>query len=149
MPKKIVKFLWSLRQQFTRYFITGTSAVILDMSSLILLKETLHFPAFFAVVVNQIFINIYVFLINKYWSFKQTSMTRRQVLRFGIVVAYNYCFSITTMYIFNHLLGYNYIAVRLASIILAVSWNFFLYKYFVYASGKSKSLNDKSPTSSG
>jgi putative flippase GtrA len=137
MLKKSAKFLWSLRRQFAKYFVTGIIAVILDMGSLIFLKEVWHFPPFLAVIANQAFVLVFVFLMNKYWSFKEHAMTHRQLYRFAIVVAFNYCFSVSTMYIFNHKLNYDYRLVRLASIILAVSWNFFLYKYFVYASSTS------------
>ncbi len=132
MLKKTFNFFWSMRRQFVKYFIVGTSAVVLDMGSLIFLKEVWHWPAFVAVVANQIFILVYVFLLNKYWSFKGNPLTHHQLIRFGIVVAYNYCFAVGAMYLFNHLLKYDYRLVRLSSIILAVSWNFFLYKYYVY-----------------
>jgi putative flippase GtrA len=136
MIKKTAKFFWSLRHQFAKYFIVGVGAVILDMSSLIFLKEYLHFKPFVAVIANQAFVLVFVFLMNKYWSFKEHSLTHRQLYRFAIVVIFNYCFSVSAMYIFNHKLNYDYRLVRLASIILAVSWNFFLYKYFVYASAE-------------
>jgi putative flippase GtrA len=136
MIKKTAKFFWSLRQQFAKYFTIGITAVILDMGSLIFFKETLHLLPVIAVIANQIFILAFVFLANKYWSFKEHSMTHRQLVRFGIVAVYNYSFSVAAMYVFNHLWQYDYRLVRLGSIILAVSWNFFLYKYFVYASAK-------------
>jgi putative flippase GtrA len=36
------------------------------------------------------------------------------------------------MYVFNHGFGFDYRLVRICSIALMVSWNFFLYKYWVY-----------------
>lgn len=133
MIKKTAKFLWSLRHQFIKYFIIGIGSVILDMSSLIFLKENLNFKPFIAVIINQILILSFVFTLNKYWSFKEISMTHRQLLRFGIIAGYNYLFSVAAMYAFNGILKIDYRIIRLGSIILAVSWNFFLYKYFVYA----------------
>jgi putative flippase GtrA len=140
MIKKTVKFFWSLRRQFAKYFIIGIISFIADMSSLIFLKEVLHILPFVAVITNQAFILIFVFLMNKYWSFKEHSLTHRQLWRFGLVVAFNYSFSVAAMYLFNHRFNYDYRLVRLASIILAVSWNFFLYKYFVYASAQPKPM---------
>jgi len=140
MIKKTAKFFWSLRRQFAKYFITGIIAVILDMSSLIFLKEIWHFPAVIAVVANQAFVLVFVFLMNKYWSFKEHALTHRQLFRFSLVVAFNYSFSVAAMYVFNHHFNFDYRLVRLASIILAVSWNFFLYKYFVYAGKKIKPI---------
>jgi len=143
MLKKTAKFCWSLRRQFAKYFIIGIISFVLDMSSLIFLKETLHLLPFVAVIANQIFILVFVFLMNKYWSFKEHSLTHRQLWRFCIVVALNYSFSVAAMYLFNHRLNYDYRLVRLASIMLAVSWNFFLYKYFVYVCAKPESMSKK------
>lgn len=85
-----------------------------------------------AVITNQIVVLIFVFLLNKYWSFRGTALSHRQIIRFGIVVVFDYFFAVSAMYVFNHLLKFDYRLVRLASIAVAVSWNFFLYKYWVY-----------------
>jgi dolichol-phosphate mannosyltransferase len=133
MIKKTLSYFWSLRAQFIKYFIVGIGAVILDISSLIFLKESLGMTPFVAVIANQAIVLVYVFLLNKYWSFKGTSWSHRQVIRFAIVVIFDYLFAVAAMYVFNHQLNFDYRLVRLASIALAVSWNFFLYKYWVYA----------------
>jgi len=132
MAKKIIIFLWSHRVQFSKYFIVGVSAVALDMASLIFFKEYLGIKPMIAVIINQLFIIFYVFFLNKHWSFKEKGETHRQIVRFFIIVGFNYCFSVTAMYILNHRLNFDYRLVRLGSIILAVSWNFFFYKYWVY-----------------
>jgi putative flippase GtrA len=134
MIKKVTKILWAHRVQFSKYFIVGISAVFLDMASLIVFKEYLGIAPVVAVIINQILLIFYVFFLNKHWSFQEKGGTRGQMVRFFIIVGFNYCFSVSAMYIFNHLLNFDYRLVRLASIILAVSWNFFLYKYWVYAS---------------
>jgi putative flippase GtrA len=139
MIKKTFKFFWSLRRQFARYFVVGLTSFFLDMGSLIFLKEVLHVAPFLAVIANQALCLVFVFLMNKYWSFKEHSLTHRQVFRFGVIVVFNYCFAVAAMYIFNHRLGFDYRLVRVGSIILSVSWNFFLYKYWVYV-GKTPTL---------
>jgi putative flippase GtrA len=132
MIKKTLAYLWSLRRQFAKYFITGVSAVIIDMGSLIFLKEIMGITPIIAVIINQVFIVIFVFLLNKYWSFRNKAWSHSQVVRFLTVVIFDYFFAVGAMYIFNGKLGFDYRLVRLASIALAVSWNFFLYKYWVY-----------------
>jgi putative flippase GtrA len=136
MIKKTFKFFWSLRRQFARYFVVGLTSFFLDMGSLIFLKEVMHVLPFLAVIANQAFILVFIFLMNKYWSFKNNTMTKRQILRFGIVVIFNYIFAVSAMYVFNHRLNIDYRLVRVGSIIMSVSWNFFLYKYFVYVTEK-------------
>jgi len=126
-------YLLSIRKQFTTYFITGLSAFVLDISTLVLFKEVFHWRPFFAVIINQIFATIFVFSLNKYWTFKTKSQTRSQIFRFMIVYTFNYTFAIVWMWLGNEKFGQNYLIVRIANIILSVSWNFLLYKYFVYA----------------
>ena len=126
---------WSFRHQFIRYFCVGFSAFILDMSSLMLLKEVFGWQPITAVVTNQVFIITYIFLLNKYWSFDNRDLAHRQVVRFLMLVVFNYLVSVATMYIFNHRLGWDYRLVRIGTIILATCWNFLSYKYWVYRSG--------------
>ncbi len=132
MVVKLFRWVWSVRYQFLKYFITGVSAAIFDMGSLYLLKEFAGMNPVVAVVINQIFIINYVFFINKYWSFHSNGMTGRQIFRFLLLSCWNYLFAISWMWLFNNKIGINYLLVRIANIILAVSWNFLLYKYFVF-----------------
>ncbi len=132
MLKKIFLRFWSMRHQFARYFVIGLGAVVLDIGSLYLLKEYLHLRPVMAVIVNGVFILNYVFFLNKYWAFKSTGITHKQMVRFFILAGINYGIAIGWMYIFNHQLGFNYLLVRLANIALSVAWNFLLYKFWVY-----------------
>ncbi|MDD4476781.1 MAG: GtrA family protein [Patescibacteria group bacterium] len=130
--QKIINYFWSLRKEFAKYFITGIVSVVLDMLSLIFLKEVCGVLPVFAVVINQIFLMGFVFLMNKHWSFREKSMPQKQLVRFLLLTGVNYLFSVGAMYIFNHSLGFDYRLVRLASIAMMVSWNFILYKNWVY-----------------
>lgn len=132
MLKKTLHYLWNLRRQFIKYFIVGFSGLFLDIGSLILFKEVLGISPVLAVVINQIFLLTYNFSLNKYWSFRNKEMPQKQIVRYGILAGANYLVSVSAMYIFNHRFGFDYRIVRVGTIILMVSWNFFLYKYWVY-----------------
>ncbi len=133
MLQRLFIHLWSLRHEFTKYFIIGIFGVVLDMSSMILFKEMFGWAPITAVIVNQAFLLVYVFLLNKYWSFRNKEMPHKQIVRFLTLAGFNYVVSIFAMYFFNHRLEFDYRLVRLVTIAMAVSWNFFLYKYWVYA----------------
>lgn len=133
MIKKIVLHFWSLRIEFAKYFIIGISAYLLDVFSLYFLKQRLGLNATLAVVVNQPPIILFVFLLNKHWSFGAKGMATRQMVKFGCVVAMNYFISVIWMASFNHYFGFNYLVVRTANVAVAVGWNFLLYKHWVYA----------------
>jgi putative flippase GtrA len=141
MLKIILTKAWSHRAQFARYFIIGCSAFVLDIVTLFLLKELLHISAVVAVILNQALLLNYVFLLNKYWSFKGKGVTHKQVVRFYILAIANYAFSVVWIWIFTehwHVVllepqKYNYLIWRTLNIMLAVGWNFLLYKFWVYA----------------
>lgn len=134
--KKKIHFLavkaWAHRLELGRYFVVGSSAFILDMSSLYVIKEHFNLQPVQAVVINQAFILAYVFLLNKKWSFGSTGQTHTQLMRFLILAGSNYLISIAWMWFFAHYLPINYLITRILNIILAMSWNFLLYKYWVY-----------------
>lgn len=121
-----------MRHQFARYFMIGFSGVIIDIVSLYLLKQFAHLRPVVAVIVNQVFLLNYIFLLNKYWAFKTKGVTHKQVIRFFILAGINYAVAIVWMLFFNEKLGINYLLARVANIAVAVAWNFLLYKYWVY-----------------
>lgn len=133
MIKKIILYFWSLRHQFVKYFAIGLSAVFLDIASLFVLKEYAGLKPVAAVVINQIFIFNYVFFLNKHWAFKSRGMAKNQMARFFINSLWNYLFAIVWMWILYDKMRVNYLLARIANIALAVSWNFLLYKYWIYA----------------
>ena len=134
--KKTLQYFWSVRFEFAKYFVVGFSGVFLDMATLILFKEYFGWWPTFAVIINQIILISYNFTLNKYWSFKNKEMPHKQLLRYLVLAGFNYLLSVLAMYIFNHNLGFDYRLIRLGTILVMVSWNFFLYKYWVYANDK-------------
>lgn len=132
MLKKIILHFWSMRRQFAKYFIVGFSGVFLDMGSLYLLTEFLHVRPVFGVMINGLFMLNYIFFLNKHWTFKSSGVTHKQIVRFFILSGFNYIITIVWMFFFNHKMGIDYKLVRISNIIIAVAWNFLIYKYWVY-----------------
>jgi len=128
----MIKSIIANKGQFIKYFTTGAAAFFLDVISLFVLREYYGFGAVRAVMLNQIFILTVVFLVNKYWSFGAKSKNVNEVGKYLVVVAINYIFAIAWMYSLNNLLGINYLLTRFLNICLAVTWNFFLYRNWVY-----------------
>lgn len=129
---KIVGYFKEYSLEFNRYFVIGLSGTVLDIVSLWILKQFFNLVPVLAVVVNQIFILLYLFWLNKKISFRAQGIARQQLVRFVLVFGGNYILAIGWMWVFNHLLNFNYLLVRLVNIALSVSWNFFLYKEWVY-----------------
>ena len=70
--------------------------------------------------------------MNKLWSFKANGDTHKQLVRFFMVAGFNYLVAIIWMWIWNKHFGYDAKIARIANIVLSTSWNFLLYKHFVY-----------------
>ena len=118
--------------QFLRYFIVGCSGVVLDLTTLYLLKTIVGLTPVVAVIINQIGMGAYIFLLNKYWVFGSSGTFTRQATRYIILTIVNYGIAIFWMWFFNGYLGFNYLLMRLANIALSTVWNFLLYRFFVY-----------------
>lgn len=132
MLKKAIFHAWSLRREFTKYAMVGISGVVLDMGTLILLREYFHILPTIAVILNQPLALAYNFTLNKYWSFKSRAIPHRQMVRYAILTGWNYFFSWVSMFILHVQWGIDYRLARILGIALTVTWNFLLYKYWVY-----------------
>ena len=130
--KQIALYAIYKYQSFFRYFVIGSTAFILDMGSLYVLKEHFDIHPAFAVALNQIFVLSYIFILNKIWTFSSKEKTRHSLIRFVSLQMFNYSFGILWMWIFYEQVGINYLIARIANIILFTAWNFLLYKKWVF-----------------
>lgn len=135
--KRVIAYFLQSKDQILKYVIVGGSGVFLDIGTLILFKEKLHWSATLAVAVNQIIVLGYNFCLNKYWAFQNREVPYTQIARYGLVFAGNYVFSILFMHSLHSILNLPYIWVRIANIAISVTWNFPLYKHWVYKQVKS------------
>lgn len=132
MVKKAIQYIWTSRLELIKYASIGSSGFVLDMGTLMLLKEWLNLEPVLAVIINQAILVVYIFTLNKLWTFRNKEMARWQFVRYLALTGWNYTIAVILMYIFNSLLGYHYILVRISSIALAVTWNFLLYKHWIF-----------------
>ena len=132
MINRCFTFLRSIRKQFFCFFIVGITGLVIDMASLVFLKEVFEIRPVYAVVMSQIGVLVYNFSLNKFWSFKNTQRPHKQAIRYATLAGANYLFSVAAMYVFAEILSADYRIVRIVSIGCMGCWNFFLYKYWVY-----------------
>lgn len=121
-----------MKREFIKYLFVGGSGVVVDLASLILIKEVFGITPYIAVVINQALVVGYSYGLHRLWTFQSTHMAHREMLRYIAVYVFNYVVAAASMYLFNEKLGYEYRLVRLATIACSVSWNFLLYKYWVF-----------------
>ena len=128
MQKQIFR-LWGSRP--LRYiFIGGVSyiielAVLLSLANLLLLSSELSVAYSFWVGL------IASFLLQKYFAFNNKERSKRivgkQTLLYGLLVLFNYTFTILFISWFSSLLGL--IVARTIALVLTVTWNDFSYRY--------------------
>ena len=116
-----------------KYVAVGLSTVLLDFSSLIMIKEWFNLSATLALILNQSIVWLYHFNINKHWTFSNKNTPYKPFFRYLTLAGVNYLASISAMYFFSDTLGLNYILVRLGTIASFTLINYFIYKYWVYA----------------
>ncbi len=132
MVHRLALAAWQIRQQFFRYFLIGGSGVFLDVGSFWLLTNVFHLTPVVSVMINQPALLAYVFFLNKHWSFKNKELPHYQLVRFLTLAGANYVIAILFMRVGHDVLGFHELWVRIVNIAAGVSWNFFLYKYWVY-----------------
>ncbi|MBI4098562.1 MAG: GtrA family protein [Candidatus Magasanikbacteria bacterium] len=120
------------KKKFAKYFVVGFSGLILDIGLLYIASDVLRIRPLLALLVTQIIVIVYNFLLNKYWSFESRGAHGRQLLRYSVVLGFNYLFGEAAMYVGNEVFGIHHLLIRAATVALAVSWNFLLYNYWVY-----------------
>ncbi|EKD43090.1 MAG: hypothetical protein ACD_72C00465G0003 [uncultured bacterium] len=134
MIKTLVQKLWFMRVEFYRYFVVGIIGLMVDMGTLWLFIDKFHWSAILSLMINQFIVLTFIFYLNKFWAFKSNGQTRKEVQRYLTLYFFNYIIAIVWMWLWHNKFGFEPKLVRLVNIILAVSWNFLLYKFFVYNS---------------
>lgn len=149
MIKKFILHLWSARHEFSKYFVIGVTSFVLDLGSLYLIERFFDWPHYVAVLISQPFVLLYVFFLNKYWSFQSRGFSHTQMIRFFSLAFFNYFFATVWMWFFTevwivHILGAanDYLLVRFINVVLAVGWNFLLYKHWVYLQESGSAKNN-------
>lgn len=129
------------QSSFIRYFIVGCSAFVLDMGTLFVFTNFFQLHPVVSVVINQIIILVYIFFINKIWSFGSQGETSRELLRFLSLTGLNYIIAVSWMWFWTDKLKISilangvdigYLIARTINIVLAICWNFLSYKHWVY-----------------
>ncbi len=133
MIKRTFLWAWGERIRIARYLVSGFVAVALDWGVYYIATRFFHISQVPANIFSVLVGGTWAFLINKFWSFEVKHNTARQSRRFVILFIFNYLFQ---QYGFFVALSYIHIYdlfAKFGLIAIMVSWNFLLYKYWVYA----------------
>lgn len=131
MTPSMYKRLLPHLPQFTRYLISGGSAAALELGSykLMLLANVWYLAAAFISAGIGLFS---AFAFHKYFVFRKKENTRSHVIRYAILQGANAFAQVSFVYIFVEFFSVGEFVAKILGIGIVVSWNFFLYKIFVY-----------------
>jgi len=120
-------------EQLIRYICVGLIASAADIFFLHFFTESFLIWYVLSAGLSYLIGVVIVFLLNKYWSFQKFFHTKVQILRYVILVAVNYLVVMFFIYILREYFTVPYMLAKLAIICLQVTWNFFIYKFWVFA----------------
>lgn len=121
--------------QIWRFLICGGTGFVLDMSSLALFVEVAGIDARIAVVLSSCIGALFVFLANKFFTFRNREPAGRQFLRFVVVYGVSIVFNalISNLLLW---LGVQYLLAKMIAIGIGIIWNYALSHGFIFRRGK-------------
>jgi putative flippase GtrA len=131
--KTVSIWLWGERVRISKYLISGFSAFGIDWVVYFLATRAFGFDEFISNVFSVLSGATCAFLANKFWSFSNRENTARQTKRFAALFVFNYLFQQVGFYIAIHYIGLHDLLAKVILVGMMVSWNYLIYKYWIYA----------------
>lgn len=123
------------KHHFVRYLFTGGTTFIIDEGLLIVLhgKFGLWLPASLFVAYTVAF--VYNFSMNRWWTFDaaENKTLAQHILPYSLLFAFNLIFTVVFVSLVSKVI--NYAVAKVIAVIIQTSWNFFVYKYFIFTKG--------------
>ncbi len=134
-----------LQRQLFYYLVVGGLTVVVDIGLLALLHEVYGIPLGVATTVAFCIAVAMNFLLNRtaMSSWGSQGLTQH-ALRYGSLVVANYVITLAVVTTAGHV-GDRYLVAKVAVVALSTSWNFLLYRYWVFSPPRQTSKQDRVP----
>lgn len=119
--------------QFGRYLISGGMAFVCDFGTFYVLENVFGIWYVTASFIGSVIGFFAAFTFHKFLVFKKHEQSMKQFIRYGVMQLGNAMAQTALIYLFVEFLGIPSSFAKILSIGCSVMWNFFLYKFFVYA----------------
>lgn len=127
-----------------RFLVVGASSTLIELVLLYVLVEYGQIDLFIAIIIVFVVAVIHSFVLNKIWTFGDTSgKYKRLFVKFLIVSSVWFVLTLFWMYVFTILLGIYYIFSKILTTVLVVIWNFLWNKMWTFRHKPIKKLKDK------
>ena len=118
---------------FLKYAVVGASGTVLDVGSLYVFVDLLHIPVLVAAAMSFVLAVVNNFILNKVWTFRNNSRNvRTQFIKFFIVSVVGLVLTEICMALFVYLLDIWYIASKLITSVIVLTWNFLANKNWTF-----------------
>ncbi|HYH02807.1 MAG TPA: GtrA family protein [Bacillota bacterium] len=118
--------------QLIKYFITGVLSFGTEVSLLYFFTEVCHLWYILSNSLALLIVFIISFTLNRCWAFKSNQPFLKQFITSGLLFGLNLVVGNGVMFFFTEVVHLYYLFSKVIATGLSVSWNFFLYKYYVY-----------------
>ncbi len=119
--------------QILRYLVTGFTAFGIEYGLYVLLLKIWHMHYIVASVLVYALVFWFVFLTNRYWSFKSEGSIKRQLFQYCLLFAFNLVVAnVFLMAFLTDTLGVSEYLSPMLKMACMVCWNFLIYKYLIY-----------------
>lgn len=118
--------------QLVRYIIGGLSAYVLDLTTGYLLYHYLHVPAGLTPIVQAPVVVTYAFLVQKYFTFRNRTFTKKQLFRYACIIVENNLITSLGLFILVQVFHINFVVAKFLIMFVVVGNNFPLFKLWVF-----------------
>jgi len=118
--------------QFIRYFVGGVSAFIVDFSVYYVLVNFARVPASLTPWIGAPVAVTYAFLVQKYWTFRNKSFSRKQMLRYAFVLLENNIMTSLGLFLLVQVFNLDYRISKVLVMFVVVANNFPMFKLWVF-----------------
>jgi putative flippase GtrA len=119
-------------RQFVKYVITGLLSFGTEISLLYMLTDLLNFWYIYANSLALLVVYVINFSLNRFWAFRSRQPLLRQAAASGILFVLNLVVGNGIMFFLTEIGHLYYLFSKVIATGMAVTWNFFLYKYYIY-----------------
>jgi putative flippase GtrA len=130
--KRLILFLQENR--IFRFLVSGGTAVLANISCLLLLTEYFHIYYLYSSIASFFVGFLVTFFLQKFWTFRNAdvSKTGKQMIITLVVASVNLFINTFFVYIFVELVGVWYMMAQVLSSLLISIETYFLYKNFIF-----------------
>lgn len=121
------------KYSFFRYLLIGTTTFIIDFGIFNFMSLKMDIRPIIANITSTFLSLFFNFSMSNFWTFQRgNSQQFKKLTRYGLLAVFNYIFGNVAMYGFIEYTDLNHNLAKALITITIISWNFLLYKKWVF-----------------